>query len=134
MLRISADQAAGLVDALLHLYQAKAESLQQTTNDLIRRDGSSEAVLRARDELRAIDQAIDQLGWDPGRPKRAVEITAERGPLREAVAAAIDEAGTQLSARCTELLRGEGSAAAIDTGIEELRALLTLLRNAEGAR
>jgi hypothetical protein len=134
VLRIPADRAAGLVDALLHLYQAKAESLHHTTNDLIRRDGSSEAVLREREELRAIDQAIDQLGWDPVRPERAVEITAERGPLREAVAAAIDEAGTKLSARCTALVRGEGSAAAIDAGIEELQALLALLRNAEGAR
>lgn len=133
MLRIPADQAAGLVDALLHLYQAKAESLQQTTNDLIRRDGSSEAVLRAREELRAIDQAIDQLGWDPGPRNQVVEITAERAPLREAVAAAIDEAGMQLSRHCTALLRGEGPAAAIDAGIEELRALLNLLRDSEGA-
>jgi hypothetical protein len=133
MLRVSADQAAGLLDALLHLYQVKAESLQQTTDDLIRRDGSSEAVLRARAELRALDHAIDQLGWERGGPNRAVEITAERTQLREAVAAAIDEAGTRLSAECTALLRGEGSAASIDAGIEGLQGLLKLLREAEGA-
>lgn len=121
------------MDALLHLYQAKTESLQQSTIDLIQSDASPETVLQTRAELRALDQAIDQLGWDPGGPKRAVEVTAERAPLREAVAVAIDEAGTQLSARCTALLRGEGSAAAIDGGIEELRALLGLLRETEPA-
>jgi hypothetical protein len=48
------------------------------------------------------------------------------------VAAAIDEAGTKLSACCTALVRGEGPATAIDAGIAELRDLLTLLRDAEG--
>jgi hypothetical protein len=126
-------QAAGIADALLHLYQAKAESLHQRAGELIRAEASPEALRGARDQIRAIDRAIDQLGWDSRRTDRPVEVTAERAVLREAVVAAIDEAGDRLSAHCTALLRDEGSTAAIDAGIENLRGLLELLRETEGA-
>ncbi|MGH2823868.1 MAG: hypothetical protein ACRDLY_12780 [Thermoleophilaceae bacterium] len=126
-------QAAGIADALLHLYQAKAESLHQRAGELIRAEVSPEALRGARDDLGAVDRAIDQLGWDRRGPDRPVEVTAERAVLREGVVAAIDEAGDRLSAHCTALLRGEGSAAAIDAGIEDLRGLLKLLRETESA-
>jgi hypothetical protein len=130
---VPAEHTAGLVDSLLHLYQAKAESLHQRANDLIRGESSAEAVRVTRDELGSLDRAIEQLGWEPRGSDAPVEVTAERSVLREAVLVAIDEAGDQLSEHCTALLRGEGSAAAIGDGIEGLRGLLGLLREAEGA-
>ncbi len=130
---MSADQAVALGEALLHLYQAKAESLQCRVNDLLEARGSAATVAESRRELRAVDQTLDQLGWEAGERNGPVEVTATRALLREAVAAAIDEAGNQLSAQCTALLRGDGSAAAVDAGIEGLRALLKLLRETDGA-
>jgi hypothetical protein len=127
------DHAPGLVDALLHLYQAKAELLHQRANELIRGEGSADALARARQELGALDQTLEQLGWDPGAARRPVEVTADGSVLREATVVAIDEAGEQLSAHCTALLRGEGPATAIEAQIEALRALLQLLRETEGA-
>jgi hypothetical protein len=131
---VPADQAAGLVDALLHLYQANAESLHQRANDLIRGEASPEALQGARNDLRALEHAIDQLGWDRRTPERPAEVTAERAVLRQAVLAAIDEAGDQLSEHCTALLRGEGSAGAIGSQIERLQGLIELLREAEARR
>jgi hypothetical protein len=131
---VPADQAAGVVDALLHLYQANAESLHQRANNLIRGEASPEALQGARDELRALEDAIDQLGWDRRTPEGPAEVTAERAVLRQAVLAAIDQAGDQLSERCTALLRGEGSTGAIGTQIERLQGLMELLREAEARR
>jgi hypothetical protein len=127
-LRVPADHAAGLVDALLHLYQAKAETLQQRTNELIRGEGSADRLVEARDELRSLEQAIEELGWDPASRDRTVEVTAERAVMREATLGAIDEAGERLSADCTALLRGEGTLAAVERRLEGLQGLLELLR------
>lgn len=129
---MSAEDAAALVEALLHLYQAKAESLHERANDLIRGEGSADSLLRTREQLRSLDQAITQLGWDPGAPTRPVDVTAARAVLREGILVAIDEAGEQVSGRCTALLRGEGSAKEVATQIDTLRGLLELLHQAEG--
>jgi hypothetical protein len=129
---VPADHAAGLVDSLLHLYQAKAESLHQRANELIRGEASAQQLRAARDELGSLDQAMEQLGWDPRRPDRPVDVTAERSVLREAVLVAIDETGDRLSEHCTALLRGEGSTAAVGAGLERLRGLMELLGEAEG--
>jgi hypothetical protein len=129
---VSAEHAGALVEALLHLYQAKAESLHERANDLIRGEGSADGLLHTREELRSLDQAISQLGWDPGSPNRPVDVTAARDVLREAIMVAIDDAGEQVSGRCTALLRGEGSAKEVAAQIETLRGLLELLHQAEG--
>jgi hypothetical protein len=121
----------GLVEALLHLYQAKAESLQHRTNELIRGEASADAVVQARDELRSLDQAIDQLGWDPGADDRPGQVTAGRAVLREATLAATDEAGERLSALCRSLVRGEASVADLRAQLRALGDLLELLGETE---
>jgi hypothetical protein len=129
---VPADHAAALVEALLHLYQAKAESLHQRANELIRSEGSPDALLQTRDELRSLEQAIDQLGWGAVVPDPPVDVTAGRAVLREATLVAIDDAGEQVAAACTALLRGEGSLPELSAQLESLESLLELLREAEG--
>jgi hypothetical protein len=123
---------SGLVEALLHLYQAKAESLQHCTNDLIRGEGSTDALVRARDELRSLDHAIEQLGWDPGASGRPGQVRAARAVLRDATLGAIDDAGERLSALCTALVRGEGTVIDLKAQLRALEGLLALLHEAEG--
>jgi hypothetical protein len=127
---VSADHAAALGEALLHLYQAKAESLQQRVNDLIRGEGSTVAVAESRIELHAMDQALDQLGWDTGKHDGPVELTAAPAVLRQATTAAIDDAGERLSGLCTALVRGEATPAEVSTQLEAVRGLLKLLDEA----
>lgn len=122
-----AEQAAGLVDALLHLYQVKAESLYQRAGELIRGEASADSLRSARDELASLDRTIEQLGWDPSGRDGPVELSADGPLLREATLVAIDEAGDRLSTQCTALLRGEGSAAPVAAELETLRGLLDLL-------
>jgi hypothetical protein len=120
------------VEALLHLYQAKAEALHQRANDLIRGDGSPEALLRTRNELRALDRAIEPFGWNPAASERPAEVTAGRAVMGEAIRVAIDDAGERLSELCTSLLRGEGSLTELRSQFEALGGLLELLREAQG--
>jgi hypothetical protein len=132
-LTVPAAHVPGLVEALLHLYQAKAESLQHRTNDLIRGEGSADALVRARDELRSLDEAIEQLGWDPGASGRRGQVRAGRAVLREATLATIDDAGERLNGLCSALVRGEGSVADLRAQLRALEGLLELLRETEGA-
>jgi hypothetical protein len=131
-LRVPADHAAALAEALLHLYQAKAESLRQRVNDLIRGEGSAEAVAQSRSELQALDQAIEQLGWDAGARDGDLDVTAERAVLREATMVAIDDAGERLSGLCTALLRGEAAPAEVSGQVDAVGGLLELLHAAGG--
>jgi hypothetical protein len=131
---VPADHAAAVAEALLHLYQAKAESLQQRVNDLIRDEASPGSVIETRDQLQALDQALEYLGWDARSSDRAVEVTASRSVLREATMVAIDDAGERLSGICTALVRGEATIADVNAQLESVRGLLDLLRAADGDR
>jgi hypothetical protein len=129
---VPADHGPALVEALLHLYQAKAEALHQRTNDLIRGEGSTELLLRTRNELYALDQAIERFGWDPGASVGPAEVTADRAVMDEAIRVAIDDAGERISVLCTSLLRGEGSLPEVRSQLEALASLLELLRETGG--
>jgi len=128
---VSAGHAAALVEALLHLYQAKAESLQQRVNDLIRGEGSAGPVIETRNQLHALDQALEHLGWDAESTDGPVEVTASAGVLREATMVAIDDAGERLSGLCTALLRSEATIADVNAQVESVRGLLKLLDEAD---
>ena len=123
-----ASDAEALGEALLHLYQAKAESLQHRVNDLIRGDGTATAVAESRGDLHALDQALDQLGWGAGPRDGPVEVTAARAVLSEATKVAIDDASERLSGRCTAMLRGEASLPEVSGDVEVVSGLLELLR------
>jgi hypothetical protein len=129
---VPGDHVPGIADALLHLYHANAESLHQRVDALIRDEASPEGLHEARAELGALEHAIDQLGWDRRAPDGPVEVVAERAVLRQAILAAIDEAGDRLNRHCTALLRGDGSEASIVAGIGALEGLLALLRETDG--
>lgn len=118
------------MEALLHLYQAKAESLQRRVNDLIRGDGAAEAIAQSRNELQALEGALEQLGWDAGARAGVVDVTAASGVLREATKVAIDDAGERLSGLCTAMLHGEASPAEVSGQVDAVRGLLELLREA----
>jgi hypothetical protein len=95
---------------------------------LIHGEGSAKRLIEARDELRLLEEAIEQLGWAPASRDSPVEVTAEQLVLREGILGAIDEAGERLSAECTALLRGGSSLAAVDAQVEGVQGLLKLLR------
>jgi hypothetical protein len=121
-----------VVEALLHLYQAKAESLQRRAADLIQGEASAAALLETRQELQEFDRALEQLGWGARATDAPVEVTAARKVLREAAMVAIDDAGERLSSACTDLLHGEASLAEVDGQIDSMRSLLELLGQTDG--
>jgi hypothetical protein len=118
---------AAVVEALLHLYQATAESLQRRAAGLIQGEASADVLLQTRQELQELDHALDQLGWGAHAGDGPVEVTAARRVLREATMVAIDDAGERLSTACTDLLRSDGSRAEVDGQVDTVRSLLELL-------
>jgi hypothetical protein len=130
-LRVPAAHLPAVVEALLHLYQAKAESLQRRAADLIQGEASADALLRTRQELQEPDRALEQLDWGARTSDGPVEVTAARKVLREAAMGAIDDAGERLSSACTDLLHGEGSLAEVQRQVDALRSLLELLGQAD---
>jgi hypothetical protein len=77
--------------------------------------------------------ALEHVEIPEARPAlaRSGEVTARRAQLRELLLVAIDEAADGLSAQCTALLRGSGSAGQVRDGVEELSALLDLLASVD---
>jgi hypothetical protein len=106
---VPADDAGALGEALSHLREARAESLQPG-------------------ELDALDEALDQLEAGSG----PLEVTAPRPLLSEAAKVAIDEASDRLSLQATAMLRGEASPAEVTSELEAVRRLLELLNEVGG--
>lgn len=109
-LSVPPEQATRLRDALRELRRAKTSSPE--------------------DVLAWMERLVTDLTTDPQQPGE-VELTGPRALLHEGLLVAIDELGDSLSERCTELLRGAGSAKAVRTDVRSLDELLDLLDAAE---
>jgi hypothetical protein len=81
------------------------------------------------DQAAALTDALRLLRADADVSARdgAVELTAARAALRQAILVAVDEAGERLGGLCTALLRGEAPAADVRAQHEALGALLELV-------
>jgi hypothetical protein len=86
----------------------------------------------------ALADALEHLpdgGELTGELARAGTLTAPRARLREALAAAVDEAGEGVGIGCGRLLRGEAATAELRARVATLTGLLDLLeRLAEEAQ
>jgi hypothetical protein len=102
--------AAGLLDAL--------HQLQSTA---------------AGDAWPQLEPLVEPLQAGEPAPLEPVDLTAPAPVLRELLLVAIDEAGESLGRRCTALLRGDATVAAVRGALAELGGLLGLLEGLDAA-
>ena len=95
-LKVPAAHRDDLRTQAISLYSIKAEAVHVAVNDFLGARETTDRVLAHRAELTAIDQLIEQLGWEVQRPARAVNVTGDAGLIAELVVAALHVAASDL--------------------------------------
>jgi hypothetical protein len=132
-LTIPGDQVHGVTETVLGLYGAHAGELGATALAVL--DGSDELVEleHARGDLRAIEDALADLGWP--RPDRgaSVELVGPRRLLREVVRASLVAAARGVLEAVGEYEAGREELPAVRRAVEAVPALFGLFAGFEGA-
>jgi hypothetical protein len=133
-LTIPGDHVDGVTETVLGLYGAHAGELGAATLAVL--DGSDEPaeLEHARRELRAIEDALADLGWP--RPERGdpVELVGPRPLLREVVRASLLDAARGVLEAVGEYEAGRQELPAVRRAVEAVPALFGLFADFEGAQ
>jgi hypothetical protein len=91
-LTIPAEQVEGVTSTVLGLYGARAEALAASAQGFLEGGDDLAELEHARDELRAIEDALSDLGWPDGAPGDPVELVGPTMLLREVTRTALLDA------------------------------------------
>lgn len=128
---IPGEQVEGVTETVLGLYGAHAEALGATALAFL--DGSDELaeLEHARGELRAIEDALADLGWP--RPQRGgpVELVGSPRLLRELMRAALLDAANGVVAAVSRYEAGREELPALRRAVDAVPALYALFADFE---
>jgi hypothetical protein len=132
MARVSVEVPAELVttvrETVLLLYEATAESLHLALKS---RAAGEDALEEARLHRLRLDE-LDDLARELGAADGAVEVSAPRDLLHDALYGALIDAGERLAETSNRCWRGELPASRVQEAAEEVLALDALLRELDG--
>jgi hypothetical protein len=131
-LTIPGDHVEGVTETLLGLYGAHAEALGATALAFL--DGSDElaALEHARGELRAIENALADVGWPGARGVGAVELVGPAQMLREVIRAALLDAADGVVEAVGRYEAGREELPAVRRAVEAVPALFAVFAGCEG--
>jgi len=131
-LTIPGDHVAGVTETLLGLYGAHAEALGATALAFL--DGSDELaeLEHARCELRAIENALADVGWPRARGGGAVELVGPAQMLREVMRAALLDAADGVVEAVGRYEAGREELPAVRLAVEAVPALFAVFAGCEG--
>src|SRR5947207_9215651 len=130
-LTIPADQVAGVTATLLGLYGTHAEALGATALGFL--DGGDELadLEHARGELRAIENALADVGWPRAPAGDAVELVGPAPILREVVRAALLDAADGVVETVGRYEAGREELAAVRLAVAAVPALFEVFAGCE---
>jgi hypothetical protein len=125
---------AGVTETLLGLYGTHAEALGATALAFL--DGSDELaeLEHARGELRAIENALADVGWPRARGGGPVELVGPAPMLREVIRAALLDAADGVVEIVGRYEAGREELPAVRRAVEAVPALFELFAGCEGDR
>jgi hypothetical protein len=131
---IPSNHVAGVTETLLGLYGAHAEALGATALAFL--DGSEELadLERARGELRALENALADVGWPRAPQGGAVELVGPAPMLREVVRAALLDAADGVVEMVGRYEAGREELPAVRLAVEAVPALFEVFAGCEGDR
>jgi len=136
MAQVSVEVPAVLVcplrETVVLLYQATAEALHFALRAYGESRGALEEVHQHRARLAELDAMLGRLGWSGGPAREALELSAPREILRDALYGALIDAGERLASACDACWRGEAGMDTVRAAASEVLALDRLLRRVEG--
>jgi len=133
-LTIPADHVAGVTETLLGLYGAHAEALGASALAFL--DGSDELaeLEHARGQLRAIENALADVGWPRAPAGGAVELVGPAPMLREIIRAALLDAADGVVETIGRYEAGTEELPAVRLAVEAVPALFEVFAGCEGDR
>jgi hypothetical protein len=132
-IRVPSDHVDAVRDGLLHIYSGVAEALHRAAGEHAATRAAPDSVRGYQVELRDLEDAIDQVGWEY-LPSGAVELTTHPELLSDVLHAALEEAGERFDEVRERYWRGQAPVADVETALAAMRTLLGLLEEALGDR
>ena len=125
-LTIPGDQVETVAATVLGLYGARAEALAASAQGFL--EGSDELVEveHARDELRAIEDALADLGWPDATHAEPVELVGPPHLLREVTRTALLDAADGVVEAVSRYEAGGEELPAVQRAVEAVPALFGL--------
>jgi hypothetical protein len=133
-LTIPANRVEGVTSTVLGLYGARAEALGASAMAFL--EGSDELVEleHARAELRAVEDALADLGWPGGASGESVEIVGPALLLREVMRTALLDAADAVVEVISRYEAGGEELPAVGRAVEAVPALFELFASFEDGR
>jgi hypothetical protein len=131
-LMIPGEQVEPMTATALGLYGARAEELAGCAQAFL--EGSDELVEleQAREQLRAVEDALTDLGWPDAPPSGAVELVGPPLMLRELARTALVDAADGVVETVSRYEAGGEELPAVRRAVEALPALYELFASFEG--
>jgi hypothetical protein len=131
--RIPAEQAAGVVDALLAMYARHAHAVAATARAYRTANGPLDALADARRELIETEDALDDVGWERGPRREEIELGGPTGAVREALYASLLAAAESAQAACRNYEHGRITRTELAVAIGQVAAVHDLFAALENA-
>jgi hypothetical protein len=133
-LTIPGEQVEAVTATVLGLYSARAEALGASALAFL--EGSDELVEleHARHELRAVEDALADLGWPDASRREPVELVGPSPTLREVMRTALLDASDGVVEAVSRYEAGGEELPAVRQAVEAVAALFDLFASFEGGR
>lgn len=131
-IRVPSQHVDAVRDGLLHLYSGVAEALHRAAGDHVQTHAAQDPLRGCQVELRDLEDALEQVGWDYDPHPAGLELTAHPEVLSDVLHAALADATERFEAASARYWRGHGTAGEAEAALADLRSLLALLEEAHG--
>jgi hypothetical protein len=131
-IRVPSDHVDAVRDGLLHIYSGVAEALHRAAGDHAATRAATEALRGYQVELRDLEDALEQVGWEYLPADAPVELTAHPELLSDVLHAALEEAGERFEGARERYWRGQAQVTEVESALAAMRTLLSLLEQALG--
>lgn len=131
---IPADHVAGVTETLLGLYGAHAEALGATALSFLDGGDGLAELEQARGELRAVENALADVGWPRAPDGDAVELVGPAAMLREVIRTALLDAADGVVETVARYEAGREELPAVRRAVEAVPALFEVFAGCEGDR
>jgi hypothetical protein len=131
-LTIPGDHVEGVTATLLGLYGAHAEAVGATALGFLEGSDELAELEHARGELRAIENALADVGWPRARGSGAVELVGPAQMLREVIRTALLDAADGVVEAIGRYEAGQQELAAVRRAVDAVPALFAVFASCEG--
>ena len=132
-LTIPQEQVEAVTSTVLGLYSVRAEALGASAQAFLEGADELAELEHARGELRAVEDALADLGWPDAPPRDAVELVGPHPLLREVMRTAVLDAADGVVEAVVRYEAGRDELASVRRAIAAVPALFDLFASFEAA-